>query len=451
MKTKSVNFLYAIVMLILLITMSTCNITPTDLPWETPPNPINLTADDIDFFGEFGSDETDLYEPIDMDISTVGAVDWLVVADKTNKNIMRTRLPNFTTDGTTSGFIGTRVDYENEGVPYQISSDTSGDIYTVSTRTISDILEIRLIKYELDVNGKPNSTKTWEHTIYTDYDTTTKITYEDEEYQTYFSNITKMDIINADRISLSNHSTYSFTTSDSGTLTVPGDTTYNTRKVRNITIADPPAVDTDIWGIPYAEIDIESMNEDDQLNSTVLDVYTIHNAALNSENVYVLYIDNYVNIEKRINPETGKEEDTKVGKGIMKIVSYNASTELLDTTYTFIGDGTHIDSVSLTPTDNVDIEDYQFYYKGWLSDAKAIALDGTGNNLFILKYVQGYVMCFEKNAGTFEFKNSIDIRVALENENLSNPSDIEYYESGADNYIIILDKDNSRVVRVKIN
>jgi len=486
MKKAVISVLYFILMILFI----GC-VIPENRPSENAPNPISLTSDDMDIYGQIGRDSNDFYRPISLDISKIGTYDWMVIVDRYNKNIIRFKLNDENeplVENTNEHFYGVITDYEIDGVPQKVSSDSNGNTYIISQLVNDDnVLKVRLLKYELEgTTETPKKQATWNFNIYPDYDSDEKIKYDGpdedtdlEEYSTTFSHITKLALIENSgnpKAFVSANSSYTFTLSKvkrtvppTGVFgsdgTTPIDTyQWNVRKLNNVDLAsgNPPTSITDIWLSPFTYFGyIDGTGVDAAigapLNDTIVDVYTMKNANLNSENIYILFIDNYVVEENRIDVD-GVVKPMKVGKGIVKIKSYNASTGT-ETVYTFIGnnsiinpdtDEPYISEVELSSPSDVNNSNYQFYLNGWLSDANAIALDSTGNNLFVLKYNQAYVMWFTKDGDNFKFKASIDVTIDSIGELMKRPMDIEFYDDGTDKFLFILDTDNARLIRIKI-
>ncbi len=484
-------------LILLLVIISSC-VPSKSIPIIDAPNPIPLTADEVDEFGSVGRQDTDFASPISMDISMVSSDKWLTVTDRINKNFVRFNLNRLDeiSENESEVLKGTFIDYETDGVPITISTDNEGNIYSVSQLVDEDnIQRIKLLKYGLDTDGQPDTNKTWDYLVYPVFYTDEQLYYEDKYYNTNFAHITKLEVVNPNNLFMTIHSSYTFHYKDVTRAVFPEANPYdraerNLRQILNIDLSTgvPPESPLNIWTDTYQYFDYVYEEDDegyigvaanigDPLNDSIINIYTIYDAPIDSENIFVFYIDNYCIKEERINDD-GVPVQTRVGKGIMKIKSFNASTGNPVKEYSFIGNDSvtmedengdtyiPIPEIPLPPIDDINNEDneYNFYYRGWLSDANSIALDPSGDNLFVLKFNQGYVMWFERDDvnDRYQFQKTIDIRVVL--ETLSNitsddieyyklrkPMDLEYYEEGSNQYIMILDTDNSRLVRVKIN
>lgn len=486
-----------IIGIFLLVTIISC-VPAEAMPVIDTPNPISLTEESVDVFGSVGREDTDFANPIAMDISMISTEKWLTVGDRVNKNFIRFNLDRLDEISTNYSEVvkGVFIDYETDGVPVSISTDNEGNIYSVSQLVDEDdIQRIRLLKYQLDDSGNPDSEKVWEYLVYPVFDTDEQLLYEEENYNTNFAHITKVEVVNPDSLFMSQHSSYTFYYNDVTRAVFPEVNPYdraerNLRQILSIDLSTDtvPVEPDDVWNDEYQYFDY--IYEDDEmgyvgvdasvgdpLNDSIINIYTLYDAPLDSENIFVFYIDNYCIEEERINDD-GIVVPTRVGKGIVKIKSYNASTGAVVKDYSFIGNDSvtmedengntyiPIPEIELPPIAeiNSDTNEYNFYFEGWLSDANSIALDFTGDNLFILKFNQGYVMWFERDSvnDRYQFQRTIDISVVLDTLSsvtsddidyykLRRPMDLEYYEDGSDQYLLILDTDNSRLVRVKIN
>ncbi len=497
-------FIILILTFIILLSLVGC-IEPIKEPRSDAPNPLDLSEEDVEFFGEIGKDEVDFYYPVSMSIKTIGTDKIMVVVDRTNKNIVRINLGQIE-ENTLNGFSGTIINYVDYGVPFSITIDDNDDYYVLSQRVDdSNIKRIKLQKFSSE-NEKPNEEPDWEKDIYPEIDIYETITIDEKDYATEFSHITKLSSIGSDDLIISNNSSYYYTKNSITRMVKFGpdgenpdnDERMNYRKLRNISMTNPDTEDENIWTWPednytvlndttiidynndnitnafdegdgyyhFSYIDQELFEEDvpshegigytdidpvlevGPLNDTIIDVFALNDATLDSENIFVLYLENYSIEENRIDND-GKTKNMIVSRGIHKIKSFNASTGVEVNKYTFVGTNPYIDEVYLGSEDDVNNPDYQFYYDGWLMDANSIALDSTGDMLFILKFNQGYVMRFQRDGNYYKFVDSIDIR--LVNEKLKEPDDIEFYSDGGINYLIILDSKNSRFVRIALN
>lgn len=453
---------YSITIFIIIITISciiSC-IKPEEIKYKDPPAPIDLTENDVAVFGKEGRQETDFGNPYSIDISEISGEKWITICDDQIKNIIRVKIDDLVKD-TNDNFNGTIVDYTNDGVPKSITADSSGNIYTLTQMTDdNNVYKVRIAKYELDSDGKPSKKASWSYDVYPKYNMNNSVEVDEESYDTSLSHLSKIDLI-GNYIMLSNHSDYYYKPDDYyipvPETVDPKSSQWNTRKIRKIIIADPPTTEDDsLWSEGFEFYNIEDKTVGDRINPAILDVYTLYGSAQNSENTYVLYLDNYtVEVEKMVD---GEKQTVKEGKGIYKIRSFNAETnDAID--YTFIGDGTNLDAINLDSANDVNKSDYQFYRNpegtntGYFSDAVAIALDYTGDTLYVLKYELGYVMAFQKSGTQFVFKESIVYNELINEEgNLQkqNSKDLEYYEDGTNKYLFIVDTLGSRLVRIKI-